>query len=103
MILSRGKDGEIRAFHNTCRLYRGARLCNEEHGKGRAFVRPYHAWTYDLDGSLRTPTEREFGVHQSTLGLHPVPLKNVARIDIRRPRRRPGEVRHLLADEWLRR
>jgi Rieske 2Fe-2S family protein len=76
VILSRGKDGEVRAFHNTCR-HRGARLCNEEHGKSRAFVCPYHAWTYDLDGSLRTPTEREFGVHQSTLGLHPVPLKNV--------------------------
>ena len=77
VILARGKDGELRAFHNTCR-HRGARVCREEQGHGRAFVCPYHAWTYDLDGRLKTATEREFGVHQSKLGLHPVPLKDVA-------------------------
>ena len=77
VIVARGKDGDIRAFHNTCR-HRGSRICREEQGHGRAFVCPYHAWTYDLDGSLRTATEREFGVHQSKLGLHPVPLKNIA-------------------------
>jgi glycine betaine monooxygenase A len=77
IILARGRDGEIRAFHNTCR-HRGARICRAEHGQGRAFVCPYHAWTYDLDGRLKTATEREFGVDQSNLGLHPVPLRNVA-------------------------
>ncbi len=40
---------------------------------------PYHAWTYDLDGRLKTATEREFGVHQSKLGLHPVPLEECRR------------------------
>ncbi len=77
VILARGKDGELRAFHNTCR-HRGSRICREEQGHARAFVCPYHAWTYDLDGRLKTATEREFGVHQEKLGLHPVPLKNIA-------------------------
>jgi glycine betaine catabolism A len=77
VILARGKDGKLRAFHNTCR-HRGARICGEEHGHARAFVCPYHAWTYDLDGQLKTATEREFGVHQEKLALHPVPLKIVA-------------------------
>ena len=77
VILARGKDGEIRAFHNTCR-HRGSRVCREERGHARAFVCPYHAWTYDLDGRLKTATEREFGVHQSNLNLHPVPLKDIA-------------------------
>jgi Rieske 2Fe-2S family protein len=79
VIVSRGQDNEIRAFHNTCR-HRGAKVCREEHGSGRAFTCPYHAWTYELDGRLRTPTEREFGVHQSKLGLHPVPLKDIGGI-----------------------
>jgi Rieske 2Fe-2S family protein len=77
VILVRGRDGELRAFHNTCR-HRGARVCREESGHARAFVCPYHAWTYDLDGRLKTATEREFGVRQDKLGLHPVPVKNIA-------------------------
>src|SRR4030095_10245767 len=76
VVLVRGTDGDIRSFHNTCR-HRGARICREERGRTRTFVCPYHAWSYDLDGALRTPTEREFGIHQSKLSLHPVPLKNV--------------------------
>ena len=76
IVLTRGGDGDVRAFHNTCR-HRGARICNAGHGHGRSFVCPYHAWTYELDGRLRTPTEREFGIHQSQLGLHPVALKNL--------------------------
>ncbi len=92
VIFARGKDGELRAFHNTCR-HRGARVCREEHGHGRAFVCPYHAWTYDLDGRLKTATEREFGVHPSKLGLHPVPLKNVAGLLFVDARRRSGRLR----------
>src|ERR1700752_5331312 len=56
VIIARGKAGDIRAFHNTCR-HRGSRVFREEQGIALAFVCPYHAWTYDLDGSLRTATE----------------------------------------------
>jgi Rieske 2Fe-2S family protein len=52
VLLSRARDGSIRAFLNVCR-HRGARLCTEESGNtGRAFRCTYHAWTYDLDGRL---------------------------------------------------
>lgn len=48
----RGKDGEVRAFHNVCR-HRGARLVDGHQGNcGRNIVCPYHAWTYQLDGRL---------------------------------------------------
>src|SRR5262245_60188187 len=30
IICARGQDGEVRAFHNTCR-HRGARVCRAEH------------------------------------------------------------------------
>lgn len=50
-IVVRGKDGELRAFANACR-HRGTRLqnCAEQR---TSFICPYHAWVYDLDGSLR--------------------------------------------------
>lgn len=51
LILSRGKDGKIRAFHNICR-HRAMRVLTEP-CKGRsAFACPWHAWTYDLNGKL---------------------------------------------------
>ncbi|WP_158595797.1 aromatic ring-hydroxylating oxygenase subunit alpha [Oleomonas cavernae] len=53
----RGKDGEIRAFANTCR-HRGARLLDGE-GKANAIRCPYHSWTYDLTGRLRGAAQME--------------------------------------------
>ncbi|WP_260961475.1 aromatic ring-hydroxylating oxygenase subunit alpha [Pseudomonas citri] len=47
----RGKDGEIRAFHNACR-HRGSKVCTEAKGKVAKLVCPYHKWTFDLDGKL---------------------------------------------------
>jgi glycine betaine catabolism A len=53
VLLVRDLDGVLRAFENTCR-HRGHELlpCGGESAK-RTLVCPYHAWTYDLDGSLR--------------------------------------------------
>ncbi|WP_289036064.1 aromatic ring-hydroxylating dioxygenase subunit alpha [uncultured Roseibium sp.] len=51
IILVRGTDGEIRAFHNTCR-HRGSILCKAAKGNAPKLVCPYHQWTYELDGSL---------------------------------------------------
>jgi Rieske 2Fe-2S family protein len=52
VLLLRGKDGALRAFHNVCR-HRGARLCTEPAGTLRKSVRcSYHGWSYGLDGRL---------------------------------------------------
>lgn len=52
VLVTRGKDGDIRAFLNVCR-HRGARVCTDACGTGRnAFQCCYHAWTYGLDGRL---------------------------------------------------
>jgi Rieske 2Fe-2S family protein len=53
IFVTRGTDGAIRAFHDTCR-HRGSSLCSGARGRfanGR-IVCPYHAWTYDLNGAL---------------------------------------------------
>src|SRR5258706_15734657 len=50
VIVLRDREGEVRAFANTCR-HRGTRLLAGT-GKCRSIACPYHAWTYDLDGRL---------------------------------------------------
>jgi len=51
-IVVRGKDGELRAFHNVCR-HRAARLLDGESGNcGGRITCPYHAWSFALDGRL---------------------------------------------------
>jgi Rieske 2Fe-2S family protein len=53
VLLVRGTDGRARAFANTCR-HRGHELLGVgEQTARRTVLCPYHAWTYDLDGSLR--------------------------------------------------
>lgn len=76
IILVRGQDGAVRAFHNVCR-HRGSRICAQGGGSTRRLVCPYHRWTYDLDGRLVTATDREFGVAREELGLKPVALRDV--------------------------
>ncbi|MEO1043619.1 MAG: aromatic ring-hydroxylating dioxygenase subunit alpha [Pseudomonadota bacterium] len=53
IIVVRDREGEIRAHANTCR-HRGARLCDQDKGRVSTLVCPYHAWTYNLDGTLRS-------------------------------------------------
>ncbi len=61
IVLARGEDGALRAFHNTCR-HRGSILCTKESGRFARdrIVCPYHSWTYDLKGTLiATPRRME--------------------------------------------
>jgi Rieske 2Fe-2S family protein len=51
VLLVRGRDDVIRAFYNVCR-HRGTAVEERECGKAVRFQCPYHAWIYDLDGTL---------------------------------------------------
>jgi choline monooxygenase len=53
VVLVKGKDEQIRAFANVCR-HRGAIVVREEEGHRTSLQCHYHAWTYDLDGTLRS-------------------------------------------------
>ncbi|MDX2155969.1 MAG: SRPBCC family protein [Hyphomicrobiaceae bacterium] len=74
ILVARGRDGVLRAFLNVCR-HRGAKVA-DGCGNAGVFSCPYHAWTYNLDGSLRgIPDERAFeGVRADRRGLTPLPL-----------------------------
>lgn len=56
VLLARGADGEVRAFANICR-HRGAPVA-QGCGNSRAFVCPYHGWTYDAAGKLLGTTDK---------------------------------------------
>lgn len=51
IFVIRDNDGHLRAMSNVC-LHRMSTLL-EGSGNRRAIVCPYHAWTYNLDGTLR--------------------------------------------------
>jgi Rieske 2Fe-2S family protein len=53
LLLVRDRDGQVRAFHNTCR-HRGHELVGiGECRRKRAIACPYHGWVYSLDGQLQ--------------------------------------------------
>jgi len=67
VLLTRGADGVMRAFANICR-HRGAPVASGC-GNARAFVCPYHGWTYDLAGKLLGVTDK-VGFAGLDLGAH---------------------------------
>lgn len=75
ILLTRNRQGAIRAFLNICR-HRGTIVENAACGARRAFVCPYHAWTYDLDGKLSgIPDKVGFAdIAPGELGLVPLPV-----------------------------
>jgi nitrite reductase/ring-hydroxylating ferredoxin subunit len=61
MLLTRGKDGKVRAFLNIC-LHRGARIVRSDCGKANRFTCRFHGWTYDATGkTIGVPEEHYFG------------------------------------------
>jgi len=57
LLVARDRAGELRAFLNVCR-HRGSILV-EGAGRRETIQCPYHAWTYDLDGTLRAAPRSE--------------------------------------------
>jgi carnitine monooxygenase subunit len=76
-VIMRGKDGEVRAFHNLCR-HRGARVVDGAQGNCKgAIVCPFHGWVYNLDGTLRGAAQpTSFGeMKREDFGLKPIEME----------------------------
>lgn len=73
IIISRGMDDQVRAFHNIC-THRGAPLLKEPQGTARRFLCPYHSWNFSTSGALTAvPEDRNFAcLDRSRRGLLPV-------------------------------
>jgi anthranilate 1,2-dioxygenase large subunit/terephthalate 1,2-dioxygenase oxygenase component alpha subunit len=53
VVVARDADGLIGAFENRC-AHRGALICFDDGGNARDFTCAYHAWRYDLHGTLQS-------------------------------------------------
>jgi Rieske 2Fe-2S family protein len=71
VLIVRGRDDGLRAFHNSCR-HRGSRICSAERGSAARLVCPYHQWTYQLDGRLFSARDMGGDFDRAQYGLKPV-------------------------------
>ena len=76
VLVIRGKDNVVRAFHNVC-SHRCNRIAWEARGSSPRLFCRYHGWLYDTAGRLiRVPDESEFyNLNKEELGLTPVALE----------------------------
>jgi len=75
IFAARDNNGELRAFYNACK-HRGHELVSGE-GSKPLIVCPYHAWCYNLDGSLKAARRSESlkNFDQSTIRLDQVRIE----------------------------
>jgi phenylpropionate dioxygenase-like ring-hydroxylating dioxygenase large terminal subunit len=75
VMLVRGRDHCVNSYLNVCR-HRGSPIVTDDRGTTRRFICPYHAWSYNLDGSLaRIPAPDTFGdFDRAKFGLVPLPV-----------------------------
>lgn len=78
IAVMRGEDGVLRAFYNVC-SHRAHELLTGC-GKANMVTCPYHAWTYHMDGRLRTAIgqKRVEGFEAKEFGLKAVRLEEYA-------------------------
>jgi phenylpropionate dioxygenase-like ring-hydroxylating dioxygenase large terminal subunit len=75
ILLVRGRDQRIRAFHNVC-PHRGTQLVEEARGRQTKFSCPYHMWTFGTDGALLSAPDFEaFHLDKEDCGLREVALQ----------------------------
>ncbi len=93
VLATRDIAGELHAFINVCR-HRGAVL-TEGCGERATIQCHYHAWTYDLDGTLRAAprSEREDDFDPADWSLLPASVGTLGAVPVRQPRPRGAVAR----------
>jgi phenylpropionate dioxygenase-like ring-hydroxylating dioxygenase large terminal subunit len=74
VIVVRGRDHGLRAFVNVC-PHRGSRICTKAEGNASVLVCPYHAWAFNLDGTMRTARHMPMRFDKSQHGLRQINLR----------------------------
>jgi len=82
LIMLRGADRKIRVLYNRC-PHRGVQLCGSQSGNvGSSLVCSYHAWSFRLDGSVKSiPLPAGYAGTRMTPDNPDCSVKSVARVD----------------------
>jgi Rieske 2Fe-2S family protein len=68
VIIVRDRESGINALVNVCR-HRGSKICLDNRGCARKLICRYHAWVYELDGSLRAAPHMDDDFDKTGLSL----------------------------------
>ncbi|HET8711844.1 MAG TPA: aromatic ring-hydroxylating dioxygenase subunit alpha [Spongiibacteraceae bacterium] len=80
LLIVRGKDNKIRAFHNVC-THRATQLVEEASGRTSSFLCPYHMWNFGIDGELKAaPDFERFHVSKADCALKQVAVDVCAQL-----------------------
>lgn len=76
IVLVRDEDGLLHGFANVCR-HRGSQIVLQTSGNRKTLQCHYHAWTYNLDGTLRAApgAKDEPGFDKSEHSLFPIAVE----------------------------
>jgi phenylpropionate dioxygenase-like ring-hydroxylating dioxygenase large terminal subunit len=93
IVIVRGNDHQIRAFHNVCR-HRGRRI-KDGPGRSDSLRCPFHGWTWNLDGTPRDiPCKWDFPhAQREELHLPEVRVGTWGGLGLRQPRSELHSVR----------
>ncbi|WP_052402404.1 aromatic ring-hydroxylating oxygenase subunit alpha [Muricoccus aerilatus] len=80
VLMTRDKDGRVRAFLNTCR-HRGTVVCPFRQGRQKFHVCRYHGWAYDSGGRNVSVTDEAIGGYPDGFREAGHDLIPVARLD----------------------
>ena len=76
IIIIRDSNNNIHAHYNVCR-HRGSQICLKDEGNKKLLVCPYHAWTYNIDGTLKSArlmnsdfNERDWNLHGCNIKVY---------------------------------
>ena len=74
IIIIRDFNNIIHAHYNVCR-HRGSRICLKDEGSKKLLVCPYHAWSYNIDGTLKSARLMNSNFNKRDWDLHGCNIK----------------------------
>tara|TARA_Y100000768_G_C23956031_1_gene672854 strand:+ start:409 stop:1641 length:1233 start_codon:yes stop_codon:yes gene_type:complete len=74
IIIIKDFDNKIHAHYNVCR-HRGSHICLEDEGNKKLLTCPYHAWSYNLDGSIKSARLMKDDFNPNEWGLNSCNIK----------------------------